>query len=507
MSHRITGLSFPFYLLEPGKPDPNVPLDERSTHPRVMRSEQEGPTCWYSSIHLIYDPVGKNFPLHCPECQAARKIEIQYSTARKKIANTPEPESIIKLLDIVVESVIYQKGQLNKLTPGAVGSLLPHMESALKKQSEYAYQFLKDFSDQEEFGLLGNYLQHRQNLFQAQLLKFFNLFFKNNGIRIEDIHQNEQKKQIINEYWDRKEWKVGEFTKDDERAFQTFYSLKSITATPFASEPLKYRYTFLRHYLSSCALQDYGFKETNWKPSNPIKYLINDLSTHGPLYVAGHIGPGYYSVPPTVIPNKKIKELTGRLIYGWQSGDKRKEDSTAGHAIVVISAQPGGAKGGFVFFVDPNDSSDPNDPEAQKIYVYSYENFTKHVAPVSFSPRKPLSGAELSVLPMEGYAFYCSKKVHSHTQNLLPTVLPQTFINVDVGFGNTLGIRVEGSWDTTVPFTWTPNGWTGDLPVGKEYKFVKVMADGALHWEKREGNRFLKESCGVMILNENDVRF
>jgi hypothetical protein len=55
----------------------------------------------------------------------------------------------------------------------------------------------------------------------------------------------------------------------------------------------------------------------------------------------------------------------------------------------------------------------------------------------------------------------------------------------DIGYGNTMGIRSEPSWDTTVPFTWTPEGWIGKLPNdGKRFKFVVISQEGAVTWEK-----------------------
>ena len=66
-------------------------------------------------------------------------------------------------------------------------------------------------------------------------------------------------------------------------------------------------------------------------------------------------------------------------------------------------------------------------------------------------------------------------------------------IPYDVGFGNTLGVRSELSWQTTEAFTWTPQGWAGRIPMKKEFKFVIVSNTGEITWEKRETNRFLHE--------------
>lgn len=66
-------------------------------------------------------------------------------------------------------------------------------------------------------------------------------------------------------------------------------------------------------------------------------------------------------------------------------------------------------------------------------------------------------------------------------------------IPYDVGFGNTLGIRAEPNWNESVRFTHTPAGWKGQVPLGKAFKFVLILAQGEVRWEKGE-NRYMRES-------------
>lgn len=59
----------------------------------------------------------------------------------------------------------------------------------------------------------------------------------------------------------------------------------------------------------------------------------------------------------------------------------------------------------------------------------------------------------------------------------------------DVGFGNTLGIRCSGTgWQETIPFTWTPDGWIGNVPNDfiNKFKFVITSQGGTVTWEKIE---------------------
>ncbi len=122
-------------------------------------------------------------------------------------------------------------------------------------------------------------------------------------------------------------------------------------------------------------------------------------------------------------------------------------------------------------------------------------------------------------LPPEGWMTQINRTYNSFAHRLAITALPpveeempssvKAYIVVDVGYGNTLGIRADGAWETTVPFEWTSAGWRGELPLGKEFKFVKVLADGdTVQWERLKGNRILDENCRkVMTLGGNNVSF
>ena len=80
-------------------------------------------------------------------------------------------------------------------------------------------------------------------------------------------------------------------------------------------------------------------------------------------------------------------------------------------------------------------------------------------------------------------------------------------INIDVGFGNRLGIREESNWDETIFFDCTTQGWEGKIPLSKTFKFVLVCSNGDLLWEKG-GNRFLENgSLNKLVLTSQNIRF
>ncbi len=67
---------------------------------------------------------------------------------------------------------------------------------------------------------------------------------------------------------------------------------------------------------------------------------------------------------------------------------------------------------------------------------------------------------------------------------------PLVCIPIDVGYGNAIGFRSEPSWDTTVSFSWTPEGWVGSVPNdGELFKFVLISQDNTITWEKIDFSR------------------
>jgi len=138
----------------------------------------------------------------------------------------------------------------------------------------------------------------------------------------------------------------------------------------------KNNHGFLAHAVSSSA-KAFGFKVSRWTSSQPIDKLQECLKLEGALIVGGLFGKSLYSGTPSI-----VKEINKHPIYSWKSSDRRSEseqEKANRHAIVVIGVEKGGNKGGFVYFVDPIDGSDPQDPLQRKIYVISYENFITHI--------------------------------------------------------------------------------------------------------------------------------
>ena len=80
-------------------------------------------------------------------------------------------------------------------------------------------------------------------------------------------------------------------------------------------------------------------------------------------------------------------------------------------------------------------------------------------------------------------------------------------ITCNVGEGNDLGICCEPSWgDEPIAFELSENRWIGQVPVGKEWKFVILQDGEVLRWE--EGyNRTLDITHSSITLAADQVKF
>lgn len=115
-------------------------------------------------------------------------------------------------------------------------------------------------------------------------------------------------------------------------------------------------------------------------PKESIDKLIECLKIEKALIVQGVFGCTRYVNEPRI-----VQKIAGHPIYGWKPSDRREIDfsSKIGHAIVIIGASKGGRKGGYVYFVDPKDGSNPTNPLQQKIYVISYQNLITNITDIS----------------------------------------------------------------------------------------------------------------------------
>ncbi|MBS0654015.1 MAG: hypothetical protein JSR39_10890, partial [Verrucomicrobia bacterium] len=70
-----------------------------------------------------------------------------------------------------------------------------------------------------------------------------------------------------------------------------------------------------------------------------------------------------------------------------------------------------------------------------------------------------------------------------------------------------LAMRKGPAWSENVRFTPSHLGWTGRVPIGKEFKFVLVHTDGSVRWEGGANRMLLNPSQGQHEINQRQPMF
>lgn len=394
------------YSLPPGKPNTKIPLvpGEADLRPRVNQSPPKGPTCFYYAFNLLRDRIGANPP---KQYERKREIEAFISSYRYQIEQLHHPhrspevavDSVFKLIkfDKDLHSVKTSLPMIIQAIHDAIPHLMSGYKDALPDLPAQAASLVQEFCAQTEYGNLDDYIK---NIKHSKFIAIHQKFFEVLGIdpkKRYDKFQKENTKVHI----DSKSMRLSEEMK--------LYLLEEcLKQNPAWDIIIQKNPAILGIYSQIAIAEAYGFKEAEWKPSQPISSLFQSLKNHGPLYVGGLFGRSYYAKGPTI-----RQTIEGRPIYGWAPEDRLPaataghlfgEQVSAGHAIVIIGAAIGGSKGGYVYFVDPSDGSSATDPSQQKIYVISYENLVANV--ITTDGRKFDSGF---ALPSERYAWFYPK--------------------------------------------------------------------------------------------------
>jgi len=129
--------------------------------------------------------------------------------------------------------------------------------------------------------------------------------------------------------------------------------------------------TLLDHMARLISIKKYGLEISSWSPQQPIEKLIAELESRGPLGIGGYFGISHYANPP----KKLERKIEGRGIYGWAKNAPKHVDPVNGHMILIVAAEKTPQKQ-LVYYIDPIDDSDPNDPSKQRIFVTNYSSLT-----------------------------------------------------------------------------------------------------------------------------------
>lgn len=128
-----------------------------------------------------------------------------------------------------------------------------------------------------------------------------------------------------------------------------------------------------RNVFNRIKLRDFQLTPSTWVPTAPASLLLKKLKARGPLYVHGDFGNTFYKDPPSLLERISAAQFP---IYSWGRQENRKEGPGV-HAVCVIGVDL--LDKGRVYFVDPNDPTDPADIDSQKIYMMPYAIFQSKI--------------------------------------------------------------------------------------------------------------------------------
>lgn len=394
------------YSLAQGKPDTQFPLirDQVDNRPRVAQSPQKGPSCYYYAMNMLRERIGAN----SPDYAAERTIEKKCSDFRKECSTSFNAESDYDTVQQLVEKIC--EGTKLAQVKEKLHIILHCINNIGKVDSKLEEEFFRVTPIFEEFcgqDRIVDILEFAKSKLLSTEIRTHMVFLNDMGIDPKALYQEDIKKEVCQRFAQELKDKSPEFIDGFIE-----YSL----ANQFPSwETHSAQYPGIYNLFVIKAMADaYGFQVASWSPLEPISALRECLKTNGPLFVGGAFGRNKYSVDATI-----MQEVGGRSIFGWKSTDRKPEGkkpilgtkSFTEHAIVIIGAASGGSKGGFVYYVDPKDGSDPLKPEQQKVYVISYQNLASSIADLRGQSIK-LNSTATPKSSICGYA-YCFPKKNS----------------------------------------------------------------------------------------------
>jgi hypothetical protein len=339
--------------IPPGKPDTaQVRPCGPDTRKRVKLTIKTHNNSVLNAINLLRDRIGK---IHPPELVRQREIE--------RLCKGFEKEMMCLRGNIDPLSVNVENPLIKEILPTIKKEHVPRFLQIMdlvaavvpqdKKQAcEDIKSWTKKFADQTECETFEDYLG--MDYYGKRLdayLKFLNSNNVNPHLKFDD------EKLIFNGNSEFKRWEL-------------------LT--------LKEKCCITHSYVNELIADMYGFIKTHWDPSSSITFLIEQLKQMGPLIVVGSFGKKHYLNPPqesTQQIDDRIQNCV-RKVFFWPKNSPVNGGTEIG-AVIIIGAKVETRDNKtveLVYFIDPEEDSDPNHIEYQKIYMMSYQNLQNNSA-------------------------------------------------------------------------------------------------------------------------------
>jgi len=303
-----------FCLLPPGKPDPYHIPKEGEPRKRVSFHGQKGDTCWYYALKLLID---------------------NKATPKSEKSDQRTHEKAISL---------YRK-QMTKLTSDYAYS--KELANLISSSNPQAPRELRNYS-------LKLAVEKAEDLeVKAKILPHVTAFLE---------------QQEIQEFDQFLEVQLAQACVKVQTAFLSLFSEFQLPE----ENPI-IQNSILHNTVIDVSSQIYQCKESSWNPDQGVDGLIQQLKQKGPHMINASIGQSFYTTEP-----KKLSEtIEGRSVYGWPPGayHKTSEKEKLSHSVVLVGAKKDVGGKSYIYFIDPNDPSEPEQPSTQKMYKVSYDRF------------------------------------------------------------------------------------------------------------------------------------
>ncbi|MEC7838649.1 MAG: hypothetical protein VX777_01265 [Chlamydiota bacterium] len=306
------------YVISPGKPNPKECRTEGcDTRSRVYQKGTSRSNCAFYAMNYIRERIGKTCS---PSFEESRRIEALFSKRAKRIADIND-----LIRTVIIAMTNSEKYNLNSEGENLLNNLL----------DDYSWLIR---GGKVSTNCLTAILFHRSFCIDVELLESLDV----------DI--------------DLFEKVVEEMTND---------TIRQIGPKLNFAETFKIKHLASHRIIVDLMTKLFNLTPFNWSPNDTIDDLIQELKEKGPAVFYGQLGAEFYKEAPFKLKSKKT--IGEHAVYGWRPGQQISNPS-AGHVVLAIGAEKIKDKG-YVYYIDPNEESDPKYPQKKKVYISSYKGF------------------------------------------------------------------------------------------------------------------------------------
>lgn len=344
------------YNIPLGKPDPSLECPEgQDTRPRVRREAAEQSLCFFVAAQVLRKHTGPKF------CTALKSLQAFDQALNQLLDEQARHEASIKVINDEFSDnwKTFDKEAVKQnfsILISKIKFFTENNDSKQKRHFQETATFWANFLKQDRHQSLYDYFWDLKFRPRAQIQL---TFMRATGCSNAEIAL--QLMQYANENQGNLLRKAGD---------------------TFEEIPPKEWGGLMQLAVQMGAAIHYGIEPSLWMPSEDFSGFLQKLREHGPLLVMGDLGFHVYLSDPS-----KLQEKWGsREVYAWKPGTPKTKNLSVSHTVTVIGAVrgPETANGGYVYFLDPRNISDPHQPTLDKIYKISYKNLRENMVPFGY---------------------------------------------------------------------------------------------------------------------------